>query len=137
MKIAESEQKSLEAQYQDLYDRLESVARTLIHLLDDKKQFQKKLEGSMKQPTSIESMKLQLSEIDRTDQRITRQTVLYQQLKTNLEKFRTVLQEKSIEVKKYEKIKSRQMAVYHHDQVKKDMKQMDEIAMLRTASSRS
>jgi flagellar FliJ protein len=136
MKIAENEQKNLEVQYQDLYEHLESVAHTLIDLLNKKKLFQKKLERRMKRPTSIESMKLQLSEIDQADQRIARQTLLYQQLTTNLEKFRTVLQEKSIEVKKYEKMKSRQKAIYQHDQMKREAKQMDEVAMLRTASNR-
>lgn len=136
MKIAESEQKSLEAQYQELYDRLESVAHTLIHLMDKKKQFQKKLESRMEQPTSIESMKIQLNEIDETDQQIASQTVLYQQMTAHLEKFRSVLQEKSIEVKKYEKMRSRQETAYQHDQIREEMKQMDEIAMLHAASIR-
>lgn len=134
MKIAESEQKSLEAQYQEFYDRMESVAHTLIHLMEKKEKFQKRLESKMKQPTSIESMKIQLNEINETDQRIASQTMLYQQMTAHLEKFRSVLQEKSIEVKKYEKMRSRQETVYQHDQIREEMKQMDEIAMLHAAS---
>jgi flagellar export protein FliJ len=134
MKIAESQQKSLKSQYQELYDRLESIAGQLIRLLDEKKQIQKKLESSMKQPTSVESMKLQLNDIDYADKMIEKQTRIYQELTTYLEKFRIVLREKSVEVKKFEKIKSKQKVIYHHDQLRKEMKQMDEIAALRPVS---
>lgn len=135
MKIAESEQKSLKTQYQELYDRLESIASQLILLMDEKKRVQKKLENNMKRPTSIESMKLQLNDLEHTDKMIAKQTLIYQELTTHLEKFRVILREKSIEVKKYEKIKSKQKIIYQHEQVKKEMKQMDEIAALRTVSN--
>lgn len=133
LKVADSEKKNLEAQYQSLYDHLENIAQDLVQLLGQKKDAQIRLQNKMKKAITIDSMKLQLSDADQMDQLIARRTMQYEKLKQQLEQMQAILLEKSIEVKKYEKMKEKQRQNYRTEQRKSEMKQMDEIAVLHGA----
>ncbi|WP_100487682.1 flagellar export protein FliJ [Sporolactobacillus pectinivorans] len=134
MRIAESERKNFESQYQVLYDRLEKIAYQLISLLEEKKLVQSDLERKMQNTMTIDSMKLQLINVEMADRMIEEQTLLYDQSKRQLEQLRSLLHEKAIEVKKYENMKDKKKEIYNNDLKKHEMKQMDEIAALRAVN---
>lgn len=134
MRIAESERKNFESQYQVLYDRLEKIAHQLLALMEEKKQTQSDLEKKMRKAMTIDSMRLQLIDVETTDRMIDEQTLIYNRSKRQLEQLRVKLHEKTIEVKKYENMREKKKEVYNQEVKKDEMKLMDEVAALRAVS---
>lgn len=134
MRIAESERKNFESQYQVLYDRLEKIAHQLLALMEEKKQTQSDLEKKMRKAMTIDSMRLQLIDVETTDRMIDEQTLIYNRSKRQLEQLRVQLHEKTIEVKKYENMREKKKEVYNQEVKKDEMKLMDEVAALRAVS---
>ncbi|TGB00282.1 flagellar export protein FliJ [Sporolactobacillus shoreae] len=134
MRIAESERKNFESQYQVLYDRLEKIAHQLLALMEEKKRTQSDLEKKMRKAMTIDSMRLQLIDVETTDRMIDEQTLIYNRSKRQLEQLRVKLHEKTIEVKKYENMREKKKEVYNQEVKKDEMKLMDEVAALRAVS---
>ncbi|MDD9147063.1 MULTISPECIES: flagellar export protein FliJ [unclassified Sporolactobacillus] len=135
MKIAESEKKTLEVQYRLLFDHFEQLAHGLLDLIEEKKSIQKNLQDKMKQSITIDLVKSQIYDVEKTERLIDEQTVQYERAKNQLEQFKAVLLRKAIEVKKYEKIKQKQMFMNHSDARKKETKMLDEVAALHSANN--
>ncbi|MFX3618460.1 MAG: flagellar export protein FliJ [Sporolactobacillus sp.] len=135
MKIAESEKAALESKYQELFQALEQLAGNLIDLMNKKKTVQIELNQQLSQSMTIDSMKLHLFDVEKYEKIINLRTSEYDQAKRRLEELQPILLEKTIEVKKYEKIRDRQRSVIKTEQKKKEMKEMDEIASLRVVKN--
>lgn len=134
MKLAESEKQNLEVQYKKLFDDFENLARILINMVEEKQRVQTELQEQMSQTITIDQMKMGFSDVDKIDFLISETNKHYLKAKVRLEAFQTKLQEKAIEVKKYEKIREKQQVIYHKLMNKAEMKQMDEIAGQRTVN---
>ncbi|MCQ2008950.1 MAG: flagellar export protein FliJ [Sporolactobacillus sp.] len=134
MKLAESEKQNLEAQYKRLFDDFERLARKLIELMDLKEKAQTDLQKQMSQAITIDQMKMGITDVNTMDSLIDVTNKRYIRAKVRLEDFQTRLQEKAMEVKKYEKMKEKQQMIYRRLMQKAEMKQMDEIASQRTVS---
>lgn len=134
MKLAESEKQNLEVQYKKLFDDFENLARILINMVEEKQRVQTELQEQMSQTITIDQMKMGYSDVDKIDFLISETNKHYLKAKVRLEAFQTKLQEKAIEVKKYEKIREKQQVIYHKLMNKAEMKQMDEIAGQRTVN---
>jgi len=134
MKLAESEKQNLEAQYKRLFDDFERLARKLIELMDLKEKAQTDLQKQMSQAITIDQMKIGITDVNTMDSLIDVTNKRYIRAKVRLEDFQTRLQEKAMEVKKYEKMKEKQQMIYRRLMQKAEMKQMDEIASQRTVS---
>ncbi|MFT8317138.1 MAG: flagellar export protein FliJ [Sporolactobacillus sp.] len=135
MKIAESEKAALESKYQELFQALEQLAGNLIDLMNKKKAVQIDLNQQLSQSMTIDSMKLHLFDVEKYEKIINLRTAEYDQAKHRLEELQPILLEKTIEVKKYEKIRDRQRSVIKTEEKKKEMKEMDEIASLRVVKN--
>ncbi|RYL95343.1 flagellar export protein FliJ [Sporolactobacillus sp. THM7-4] len=128
MKVAKSEKKSLEQEYQTLFDYFERLARNLMNLIENRKKAESALHDKMKQPITIGSMKSRIFDVENIDRLIAKRTDQYDQVKEQLEKFQTVLQAKAIDVKKFEKLKEKQKVAYCQNKKKKEAKVLDELA---------
>lgn len=128
MKIAESEKRNLEGQYQMLFDRFEQLARGLVHLIKEKESVESNLQDKMKKTITIDLMKRQIYDVEKMERLITEQTLQYDRVKNQLEQFKSILLKKAIEVKKYEKIKEKQTRIYRKEAKKKEMNLLDETA---------
>lgn len=135
MKIAESEKETLEAKYQELFRALEQLAGNLIDLMNEKESIQLELNQQLNQSMTIDSMKIYLFDVEKYEKLINLRTSEYDQAKRKLENLQPFLLEKSIEVKKYEKMRDRQQSAAKMKQKKKEMKEMDEIASLRVVKN--
>lgn len=131
LKIAESEKKSLESEYHELFERFDLAARRLMQLLEQKKESETAMQKQMMQPVSIDLLRLKTAEADRLDHQISDQSLQYRRLKDRLERLKATLQAKSIEVKKYEKMRDRKKQAYRLEEKKTDRKQMDEAASVQ------
>ncbi|MCO7125996.1 flagellar export protein FliJ [Sporolactobacillus shoreicorticis] len=133
MKLAENEKYNLEVQYKRLFDEFESLARKLIELMDLKEKAQTELQNQMSQAITIDQMKMGITDVNTMDSLIDETNKRYIRAKARVEDFQTKLQEKAMEVKKYEKIKEKQQSIYRRLTQKAEIKRMDEIAGQRTA----
>jgi flagellar FliJ protein len=134
MKLAESEKQNLEVQYKKLFDAFEKLAHSLIDLVEQKKVVQTGLQQQMSQAMTIDKMKMGILDVEKIDLLIEETSKQYHRAKLQLETFQTRLQDKAIEVKKYEKMREKQQRIYHKIVAKAEMKQMDDIAGQRTAN---
>ncbi|MET1247893.1 flagellar export protein FliJ [Sporolactobacillus sp. STCC-11] len=132
MKLAESEKQNLEVQYKKLFDDFENLAHILINMVEEKQRVQTELQEQMSQAITIDQMKMGFSDVDKIDFLISETNKNYLNAKARLEAFQAELQEKAIEVKKYEKMREKQQVIYHKLINRAEMKQMDEIAGQRT-----
>ncbi|MCO7174691.1 flagellar export protein FliJ [Sporolactobacillus kofuensis] len=135
MKLAENEKQNLEVQYKYLFDAFEKLAHRLIDLVEQKNRVQTDLQNQMNQAITIDQMKMGMSDVNKIDFLIEETNKQYLRAKLQLETFQGKLQQKAIEVKKYEKIKEKQQLIFNKVVHKTEMKQMDEIAGQRTFQS--
>lgn len=132
MEVAESERKQLEAEYQRIFDSFEQLAGRLVRLIEKKQAVETALQEKLKHSVTVDLMRRQLADVENIDRLIEELTIQYSKVKERLEKFQPVLKEKAIEVKKYEKIKTKEWLAYRKDEKKRDIKRLDEIAALKS-----
>ncbi|RYM07182.1 flagellar export protein FliJ [Sporolactobacillus sp. THM7-7] len=128
MNVAESEKHSLEVEYQRLFARFETLARRLMDLLKEKKSMEIELDHFLKQSVTVGAMRRRTAGVEGVRRQIAEQTRRYDKARCQLEAYRKILQEKTVEVKKYEKLKEKQHHLYRISERKKEMKRLDEIA---------
>ncbi|WKB34868.1 flagellar export protein FliJ [Terrilactibacillus sp. S3-3] len=108
MQVAESERKQLEVEYQRIYDSFEQIAGRLVRLIEKKQAIETALQEKLQESMTLDLMRRQLADVENIDRLIEELTIQYNKVKVRLEKFQPVLKEKAIEVKKYEKIKTKE-----------------------------
>ncbi|RYL92951.1 flagellar export protein FliJ [Sporolactobacillus sp. Y61] len=133
LELADNKKKNLEAEYQTLFRRLEDMAKKLIDLLNQREKKQHVFQNQMQKGTTIDSIKGRLSDTAILDQLIAEETRQYDRLKQQMEAYQADLLEKSIEVKKYEKLRDKKWQHYLEKKKKIQLKSMDEIAASRAS----
>ncbi|MFC7392551.1 flagellar export protein FliJ [Scopulibacillus cellulosilyticus] len=128
--ITENEKKQLESEYQTFYQMFEQLANELLCLMKKKEEVQTQLQQELKTSVTVDDIKSQINYVENLEKRIEDQQRKYDQARERLESFQLVLKEKTIEIKKYEKLKSKKWINYLKDEKKREMKLMDETASL-------
>lgn len=129
-KLNESEKKQLERDYQILYEKLETLAKKLVELMKKKDALQKALHDHSQAKVKAFSIHERLKYIETIEKAIEWEQQNYHELKTQVENFRRSLIDKSIEVKKHERLKENAYNQYQVIEKKNELKQMDEHAQL-------
>lgn len=134
MKLADHEKQNLEIEYKQLYEQFDQIAHRLIDLVDQKESIQMDIQKKMVQAMRVDQMTLKFSDINKLELLIEETRKYFLSLKERLEALQTKLQEKTIEVKKYKKLKERRQSFERKQKIRAEMKEMDEIAGRRAAN---
>ncbi|MFC4617344.1 flagellar export protein FliJ [Camelliibacillus cellulosilyticus] len=135
LNINENEKKQMERAYGELYDRLEQQGKKLIELMKRKDALENELEEQKRNAVTIFAIQDRLKAISAIGERIRLETEAYDRLKSRLEQSRAVLMDKSIEVKKYEKLKDIHFTAYRDQAKRSENRLMDEVAAIRVFQS--
>lgn len=92
------------------------------------------IQKKMVQAMRVDQMTLKFSDINKLELLIEETRKYFLSLKERLEALQTKLQEKTIEVKKYKKLKERRQSFERKQKIRAEMKEMDEIAGRRAAN---
>ncbi|TCP29186.1 flagellar FliJ protein [Scopulibacillus darangshiensis] len=128
--IADKEKKQLESEYQVVFGFYETLSNRLYSLMEQKESIQAAFRENLKSSLSIDAVQNQLNDISRLERMIDEQRIEYAQARERLEQFQLTLTEKTIQLKKYEKLKDHAWLEYKKDERKRDNKRMDELAAI-------
>ncbi|BBN98657.1 flagellar export protein FliJ [Sporolactobacillus terrae] len=134
MKLADHEKQNLEIEYKQLYEQFDQIAHRLIDLVDQKESIQMDIQKKMVQAMRVDQMTMKFADINKLEILIEETRKYFLSLKERLEVLQTKLQEKTIEVKKYKKLKARRQSFERKQRMRDEMKKMDEIAGRRAAN---
>jgi len=129
MTIKSNEKDELLTQYNHSLQLFETVGEKLYEKLKEKEQLIEQHTGKMKQGLSIleiKSFQQFLTSAERVIEKL-QQEVMFARQQMNLKKLK--LEEKNIEVKKYEKFKKRDYDSYITAEKQLEAKQMDELSL--------
>ncbi|MCM3153267.1 flagellar export protein FliJ [Priestia megaterium] len=129
MTIKSNEKDELLTQYNHSLQLFETVGEKLYEKLKEKEQLIEQHTGKMKQGLSIleiKSFQQFLTSAERVIEKL-QQEVMFARQQMNLKKLK--LEEKNIEVKKYEKLKKRDYDSYITAEKQLEAKQMDELSL--------
>lgn len=129
LKVNESEKKQLEQIYQELFRLLEAQGQKLIDLMKKKETLVNQLEGQKKKKISVMGVRDHLQTLEYIGSQIIAEQEKYETIRERLEKFKAVLMDKSIEVKKYEKLRELHFDHYLSEMKRNEERQMDETAL--------
>lgn len=129
LNLTDGEKSQLEYEYGRVYNMLEAVAEKLLQLLNKRDQINDSLEEKiMKQGTPVSLLRKQRLYLDTLENLILEQQARYNEIRNELEKNKALLLEKSIEVKKFEKLKHREATVYRKNTNIRELRDLDEVA---------
>ncbi|WP_028983004.1 flagellar export protein FliJ [Sporolactobacillus terrae] len=134
MKLADHEKQNLEIEYKQLYEQFDQIAHRLIDLVDQKESIQMDIQKKMVQAMRVDQMTMKFADINKLEILIEETRKYFLSLKERLEVLQTKLQEKTIEVKKYKKLKARRQSFERKQRMRDEMKKMDDIAGRRAAN---
>ena len=130
MRINENEKQILERQYNEMYQHLEKQAKKLIELMQKKDMLQNRLEKIKQEKVMVSDVIDMTRVLSRLSDHIIEEQHRYNQIKIRVEKFRQKLLEKSIELKKFEKLKVMKKQHYDWQEKQRESFIMDEKAMI-------
>lgn len=129
LSLTHNEKVQLEQEYGRVYQLLENVGHRLIDLMKRKEQITQDLEDQMtKQGASISLIQDQQAYLQSLEGLILEQQKQYNTIRDQLEQNKAMLLDKSIEQKKYEKLKQREVSHFKKEMTMKEMKSLDEVA---------
>ncbi|MGV3489418.1 MAG: flagellar FliJ family protein [Tuberibacillus sp.] len=129
LKVNDSEKKQLEQMYQELFRLLEEQGKKLIELMKRKELLIKQFEGQKKAKMTVMGIRDHVHILESIGTKIEAEQEKYNAIRDRLEKFKVTLMDKSIELKKYEKLKSLHFAQYETQTKHIEAAQMDEAAI--------
>ena len=129
LKVNESEKKQLEQIYQELFLLLEEQGKKLVELMKKKERLIKQFEGQKQQKMTVMGARNHIHLLESIGAKICAEQEKYETLRERLEKFKLTLMDKSIELKKYEKLKDIHFSRYEEEIKHLEEKQMDEAAI--------
>lgn len=129
--LSESEKKQLEYEYNALYKEFEKITNELLRLMDKKEGIEKVLHQKMEDTLSINRIQQQLTYIQQLEISINQCRERFEQARQKVDHSKRLLTDKSIQVKKYEKLNDKYIRHWKDALKKKDMLKMDEAANLK------
>ncbi|GGE42138.1 flagellar FliJ protein [Pullulanibacillus camelliae] len=130
MQINESEKKLLEQQYNEIYQQLERQGKRLIALMERKENVQNQFENQKRVKMTIADVMSQTQLLSSISEHLKEEQSRYNQIRTRVEHFHQKLLDKSIEIKKFEKLKDVQRQQYDRIERQKENQLMDEKAAI-------
>ncbi|MGO4887780.1 flagellar export protein FliJ [Anaerobacillus sp. MEB173] len=126
--VKKREKNAVEGEYQEATKSFEEVATNLYNLLKKKEQLEFDYQGRLERGVMIGELQLSQSTIYLLENHINKVEVQTQQARNYMNSKKDELLEKSIELKKYEKMKELQYEQFVQHLKVEENKQMDEIS---------
>ncbi|KOO46609.1 flagellar export protein FliJ [Priestia koreensis] len=129
MSIKENEKERILNEYNEAVERFETVGQRLYDALKHKEQQIEEYNRKMMNGMSITELKQVQAFLDRTERLIEGLQKEVISARQYMQTKQFLLQEKNIEMKKYEKMKANDFHIYQEIQKSTEAKQMDEISL--------
>ncbi|MBB5172076.1 flagellar export protein FliJ [Texcoconibacillus texcoconensis] len=129
LEYKENEKLEAEQNYQNAMDSFENIATELYHVLKRKEELEESYEQRIKQGVpiaDIQQIQDTLSHLYKKIDHLQKQT---QSARDSMNKEHEILIDRSVDVKKYEKMKQRKYDQHRRDMLHEEMKQLDEISV--------
>lgn len=134
LKVKENEKNTLETEYREAYQNYEKIAGALYEFLKQKEELEKRrLEGMAKGAVIWDVRRLQ-TDMERLQQKINEYESLYQHARQHAELKKERLLERSVDVKRYEKLRDLQYGEFLKKTKAEEMSTLDEISTMRHLS---
>ncbi|OMP68602.1 flagellar export protein FliJ [Domibacillus epiphyticus] len=131
LQLREREKEESENVYREAVDQFESEAQKLYDLLKKKEQLIEVQEEKMKTGFSVLDIQHYQQFIGNLEKLIDRQQQVVITARGRMQWCEQQLKEKNIEVKKYGKIRAKELALYHKWMGMEEAKQMDELSSIQ------
>lgn len=129
--VRESEKNALEVEYRDAYQDFEKVARILYEFLKQKETIQARQLANMAKGTPIHDVQSLQMNLEFLQNKINRYETLFQDARRHTEQKKELLLDKSIDVKRYEKLKAFHLEAFHKKSKSIEASNLDEISTIR------
>ncbi|MDT8859025.1 flagellar export protein FliJ [Alkalihalobacillus sp. MEB130] len=129
MQVREREKIKVQAEYQDAIDHFEIVATQLYELLKTKESLEEQARNQITSGTSIYELQQHQNELFRLQQAIQHKQYATQVAREKMAAKEQDLVLKTIEVKKYEKMKQLKHEQYQQELKRRELIQMDELSV--------
>jgi flagellar FliJ protein len=131
LKVKENEKNTLETEYRQAYQNYEKIAGALYEFLKQKEELEKRrLEGMTKGAVIGDVRRLQ-AEMEHLQQKIDEYERLYRHARQHAELKKEHLLERSVDVKRYEKLRDFQYSEFVKKAKAKEMSKLDEMSTMR------
>ncbi|HEX6922454.1 MAG TPA: flagellar export protein FliJ [Bacillales bacterium] len=129
--VKENEKNVVEVEYRDAYRDFEKIANVLYEFLKQKELIEQRQSEEMAKGASIEYVKRLQTNMELLQQRIDQYQQFYQDARLNAEKKKELLMERSIDVKRYEKLRDIQYDEFLKGMKAEERSTLDEISTIR------
>lgn len=129
--VKENEKNTSEIEYRDAYHEFEKIATMLYEFLKQKETLASKLRDQMAAGTSAQHIQRLQTNIELLDEQISRCEGLYQHARQNIHEKKTRLLNKSIDVKRFEKLKEIHYDMFRKQEKAEELSKLDEMSILR------
>ncbi|HET7629060.1 MAG TPA: flagellar export protein FliJ [Bacillales bacterium] len=131
--VKENEKQHMERSYQKAYANFEKIAQTLYTFLKQKETIERLQAEGIQQGAVIGEIQKWQSNLDHVQKEIDHFQPLFQMARQEAERSKASLIEKSIDVKRYEKLKKLEYEKFLKKRKAEEMAQMDELSTTRFA----
>ncbi len=131
LKIREKEKDLSEIEFANAQQRFESAARALYDLLKRKEELEKQVEHQMRigiQADAIRRYNLHLQSLQNS---IARQQQVVNRTRYDMEQKRKIIVHRSVEVKKYQRLKEKHAEKTATERKREEARQLDELSILK------
>lgn len=129
--LRENEKQVLDGEYRNAYEDFEKIARTLYHFLQQKERLQDRQTENMEKGTPVHDIQALQDNLERLQGKIDHYEALFQTARQATEEKKVRLQDKSIDVKRYEKLKDLHYDLFRKKEKNMETAQLDEISTMR------
>ncbi|HET7522135.1 MAG TPA: flagellar export protein FliJ [Bacillales bacterium] len=133
--VKENEKNVLETEYRDAYNEFEKIANMLYGFMKQKETLETRQRDHMTKGTSAFHIQRLQTDIQRLQEKIDRCEGLYQSARQNIEQKKARLTDKSIDVKRFERLKEVHYDMFRKKEKAEEMSQIDEISTIRRVES--
>jgi flagellar FliJ protein len=129
MQVSEREKNQIQSEYQEAMNQFEKVATQLYELLKSKEELEQSARDQISLGTSVFSLQQNQNKMLRLQQEIQQKQRATQQAREQMNGKQQDLVDKTIELKKYEKMKQLKQEQLIQEQKRLELIQMDELSI--------
>jgi flagellar FliJ protein len=129
LQVSEREKNQIQSEYQEAMNQFEKVATQLYELLKSKEELEQSARDQISLGTSVFSLQQSQNKMLRLQQEIQQKQRATQQARDQMNGKQQDLVDKTIELKKYEKMKQLKQEQFIQEQKRLELIQMDELSI--------
>lgn len=131
LNLRENEKQALDGEYRSAYEDFEGIAKALYGFLKQKETIEARQRENMAKGTPIHDVQTLQANLECLQEKIDRYEALFQTARQTTEEKKELLLDKSIDVKRYEKLKDVHYDIFRKKSKNIETAQLDEISSMR------